>query len=128
MLKFRIENMSCGHCQLKVSSTLNEHGYDVEYIDMDLSEVKVKGTKEDHTKIVQLLDQIGYMVDNDSFVFLNHYIVSSDKFEDENIFDQFLSYLTEEDCDIENINDDLSVVIHCSERDFQKILTFLELL
>ncbi|MGS0972134.1 MAG: heavy-metal-associated domain-containing protein [Candidatus Izemoplasmataceae bacterium] len=128
MLHFRIVNMSCGHCQLKVSSTLNEAGYDVMDVNMDSGVLKAEGHKENQHHIVQLLDQIGYMVDQDSFVFLEQHIISSDKFDDEDQFDQFLDYLAKKSYEIQGINDDLSIVLYCSDKDLHEMIKYLEML
>lgn len=121
MLEFKVVNMSCGHCQLKIDSLLNEEGYDVEKIDMNRNIVRVQAKLKDKQHIAKRLDQIGYLVDQGSFKELTSHLIESSKIHDEKTLDSVLSYLVSNDYLIEDINDDLSIAIICSEKELKEI-------
>lgn len=126
MLEFKIVNMSCGHCQLKVTSVLKEEKYPVDSIDMEKNTVCVDANIGDKTHITKILDKIGYLVDQDSFKDLGSHLVQSKKLDNVETLDCVIEYLNENGYKIEDIRDDLSIVVTCSVYEKKEIDNFVE--
>ena len=126
MLKFQVTNMSCGHCRLKIEATLNDENFRVKNIDMDKNLVNIEATMRDKTDVTKLLDGIGYLVDQDSFLEINERLIHSSKLEDEALFNKILSYIDEQGYVIEDIKEDFSIVILCTMGEWNKVNRFLE--
>jgi len=61
-MKFKVTNMTCGHCVMTIERTLNNNGFDSVEINLDNRTVNVdlKGRTEE--EVVQIIESVGYDV------------------------------------------------------------------
>ncbi len=128
MIKFKVVNMSCGHCQLKINSELNSSGFHVLNIDMMKNTVTVDADESDYHKIVKLLDNINYLVEENSPVdVLKEYKFWDDSLFDDNQYNKTIEYIAQLSVEITGFDEDTCELIFiCSQKEYESIVSFAE--
>lgn len=129
MIKVFIENMSCGHCQLKVTSELEQHNYRVIKIDMMHNYVYIDCGIQEIPHIVVILNHIQYLVIPEQSYELKELVVWDETLEEEGKFNRFYHYLNQLEIEIIGFDSEqYGLNILCDQRDFDKINTFIQTL
>lgn len=107
MLKIYIENMSCGHCQIKIKSELESHNYDVYAIDMSQNSVLLDASIDDVHAIKVILDHINYVLDDEKRVEEYHLLTYwNDALEIDSNYESFITYLNQENIVVKGFDEE----------------------
>lgn len=128
MIKFQVDNMSCGSCRVKVKSKLEDSGFKNVNIDVNDNYVTMDGDATIR-EVVDIWDSIKYIVDEGTFVNLKEHRFFDDILLDNDIMNQFNNYIEDHDILIADFDEEEVKYILLAEDDsFQELLTFIETL
>ncbi|MCF7925127.1 MAG: heavy-metal-associated domain-containing protein [Candidatus Izimaplasma sp.] len=127
MIDVHIKNMSCGHCQLKIRSKLEDEGYQIVAFDMLKDTVLVDTDASSLPHIKHDLDTIGYMVDTLKSEQVNEYVYYHPCLEESTNYQLFTDYLAEHTIVLDGFNDNpFGYVLQTSPTKYQALKDFLE--
>lgn len=123
MIKLYVENMSCGHCQIKIKSELESHNYDVIDINMAENSVLVDTDKAHISALIQHLDHINYVLDeNHPYDVLQSYTIWDDALDNDKNCETFTSFLQNEHIDITGFDDENIGLIVVATPDQERLI------
>ena len=127
MIKIIVTNMSCGHCQLHVKAELESHDYAVLKIDMNESSVLIDTNSEHVHKIKRILENINYVVDDQTPILdIVEYTIWDDKLDDEAVYETFSSYLSDKKISMIGFNDEnFGVIILCTKIQYKNVVEYI---
>ncbi len=127
MIKIIVTNMSCGHCQIKITAELEENNFKVIKIDMNKNSVLLDAKSSDINKIKRILDNINYVVDDQNPIMdIVEFTVWNAKLDDEKNYDLFTDYLINRNIKVVGFNNDnFGVIILCTEIEFDEAVRYI---
>ena len=128
MIKFKVVNMSCGHCQLKINAELNSRGYKVIKIDMMKNTVTIDAKESDYKKVIKVLDNINYLVEEDvSPDVITEYKFWNDSLFDDNQYNKAIEFITELGVEVTGFDEDTcKLILMCSKKEYESIVSYTE--
>ena len=118
--------MSCGHCQLKINSELNSSGFQVLNIDMLKNTVTVDAEESDYHKIIRILDNINYLVEeNSNPKVLKKYKYWDVTLVDDDKYDNTINYISKLGVEVIGFDEDTcELILMCSKKEYESIVSF----
>ena len=119
--------MSCGHCQVHVKAELEANDFKVLEIDMNENSVRIDTSSTNIHKIKAILDNINYMIDNQTpIVDILEYTIWDDKLDDEAVYETFSSYLSDKKISMIGFNDEnFGVIILCTKIQYKNVVEYI---
>ena len=128
MIKFQVDNMSCGSCRVKVKAKLEDNGFKNVNIDVNDNFVTMDGTTT-VSEVVELLDSIKYKVDEVTFINMKEHRFFDDVLLDEYVMNQFNNYLEEHNIKIADFDEEeVEYILLAEDENYQELLAFIETL
>ncbi len=125
MIKFQVDNMSCGSCRVKVKAKLEDNGFENINIDVNNNYVTMEGTTT-KKEVIDILASIKYVVDENTYEDHKIYTYWDDillKEESMNLFNQFLE---ENNIDIIDFDDEeITFKLQAKESNFNQLKEYI---
>jgi len=126
MILLNIDNMSCGHCQIKIKAELEQNGFVINKFDMLKNNVYIDSDYNNLHQIIKLLDQINYSVNEDETLELCQFTVWNSQLDNDQELDNFFNYLKDSSIEVNGFDEqDFGVIILCSEEQYILVQEYL---